>query len=122
MSVEELARGVINKSVGDQLMMLKDFYKSKFQETEAIYQPLLEVYSAKQMENQESPEKSVPKKRKTGEGPAVTVRVNKSRPLVLSSESESEDKADVKSPNKTKQKDKKPRNKRSAALNATLSR
>ena len=120
MSFEELARGVINKSVGDQLMMLKDFYKSKFQETEAIYQPLLEVYTAKQMKNQESPEKS--KKRKTGEGPAVTVRVNKARPLVLSSESASEDKPDVKSPKKTKKKDKKPRNNRSAALNATLSR
>jgi hypothetical protein len=126
MNVEELARGVLNKSIGDQLAMLKDFYKSKFQETETIYQPLIDLYSANKFGNEESPEKSPPKKRKTNEPvPAVPKRVNKFRPLVLSSESESEDKtnkADAKPLNKTKQRDRKPVNQRSAALNATLSR
>ncbi len=124
MSVEELARGVLDKSVGDQLTMLKDFYKSKFQETDAIYQPLLELYSSKEERKYESAEKSSPKKIKTGEAPAVIVRKKKVCPLILSSESETEDKtnkADVKPSNKTRR-HVKTTNKRPAAVNATLSK
>jgi len=125
MSVEELATSVLNKSVGDQLTMLKDFYKSKFQETDAVYEPLLELYSSKEEKNEGPSEKSLPKKRKTSEAPAVTVRVKKSFPLILSSDSETEDqknKANEKPSNKTRQQAIKSSNKRSTAVNATLTR
>lgn len=92
MTVEELARDVLNRSLGDQLCMLQDFYKSKNQETEAVYQPLLGL-SSEELSNYTTPDKSLKKNNKTYEGTGSSVHTKKKSVfLVLSSESESEEK------------------------------
>lgn len=89
-TVEELGKDVLNQSLGDQLCMLRDFYKNQNPETEAVYEPLVELCS-KEETTPKSAEKVQTKKRKTESTKKVPVARKVSRVLVLSSESELED-------------------------------
>ena len=74
--------------------MLRDFYKSKNAESEAIYEPLVDLCS-KANDTPKTDEKVPSKKRKTERIINVPAKKNVSRVLVLSSESdESEDKVE----------------------------
>lgn len=42
-TVEDLAKDILNKSLGDQLCMLRDFYKRKNEEAETVFNPLIDV-------------------------------------------------------------------------------
>lgn len=125
MTVEELARDVLNRSLGDQLCMLQDFYKNKNQETEAVYQPLLGL-SSEELSNYTTPDKSLKKNNKTYEGTGSSVHTKKKSVfLVLSSESESEEKmncVDPKPLNKAVLTGKQPLCKRTKVQNMNLSR
>lgn len=125
MTVEELAKGVLDKSLGDQLCMLRDFYKSQNQETDVIYQPLLELSSA-EVDSGRISDKTPKKKSKTDKTPEAFVQ-KKKKPcaLLLSSDSESEEKMNRVDPvplNKAMQVDRQSLNKRSSIHNKTLSR
>ncbi len=89
-TVEELGKDVLSQSLGDQLCMLRDFYKNQNPETEAVYEPLVELCS-KEEDTRKSAEKVQTKKRKTESTKKVPAARKVSRVLVLSSESESED-------------------------------
>ncbi|KAI9562730.1 hypothetical protein GHT06_010184 [Daphnia sinensis] len=122
MTVEELARGVLNKSIGDQLRMLQDYYKSKNQETEAVYQPLLKL----SYEEKSTPDKSQKKHKEANNKTGSSARrKKKSAVLVLSSESEPEEKmnsVDLEPRNKAVRTSKKPLHKRTKIQNMNLSR
>ncbi|XP_057367725.1 uncharacterized protein LOC130688724 [Daphnia carinata] len=122
MTVEELARGVLNKSLGDQLCMLRDFYKSKNQESEVIYQPLLKL-SSEEISNSKTTDKSLKKNNKTCKETGLSVQMkNKPAVLILSSEPEEKmNNVDLEPLNKTVLTGKKPLCKRTKVQNMNLS-